>query len=262
MINIDKLKQKAKQIRLDSLDLSIKHNNGHLASAYSIVEILTVLYYAEMNHDFDEFILSKGHGCLSLFAVLQDLGFNPEIAGHPDYDPEEGIVCTSGSLGHGLPLGCGKAMANRIKNSKGRVFVIVGDGECQEGSIWETLNITRRFNVNNLVTIVDHNKLQALDTVKNILAEDNLKAKFEAFGAEVIEVDGHNMDELLTAFTQINRASNQQTNKSTNKPYVILAHTVKSKGVSFMENIAGWHVRMMTEAEQNQAREEIMQSNC
>ena len=246
-MDIELLEKKAKQIRLDSLDLSIKYENGHLASAFSIVELLTVLYYDKMDLAQDEFILSKGHGCLSLYAVLKDKGYDPEIAGHPDYAPESGIVCTSGSLGHGLPLGCGKALANKLQGNNGKVYVIVGDGECQEGSVWETLNIARRFNVNNLVTIVDHNKLQALDSVKAVLDEDNLRAKFEAFGAKVIEVDGHNILQIKEGLNKVDDSM----------PYVFIAHTVKSKGVSFMENIPGWHVRMMNDEEQRIARKEL-----
>lgn len=245
---INGLREYAGQIRLDTLELSAAYNNGHIAPAMSIVEILTVIYQSVMKQG-DQFLLSKGHGCLSLYAVLRRMGCNPVISGHPDIDREQGIECTSGSLGHGLCIGVGKALAKKIKNEPGTIYVLMGDGECQEGSVWEALNIIKKHKLDNIVPIVDHNKLQALDTVRNILAEDNLHAKFEAFGFNVLSVDGNDVGQLLDAFETIGHADPGCR--------LILGHTVKGKGISFMENIPAWHTRMLNEEEYEIACREI-----
>lgn len=270
--------QKAQKIRLDAIALSQEHKNGHLASALSMVELLVMLYEKVLTKD-DQFILSKGHGALSLYAVLKDKGLNPTVAHHPDIEREQGIECSSGSLGHGLPIGVGKALAKKIKGEPGTIFVLMGDGECQEGTIWESLNIIRKFELNNIVPIVDHNKLQALDSVKTILEEDNLKAKFEAFGMRVLECDGHDFGKLEKVFGEGTRHEALGTKKliatdehgqeikessvrespwrKKTTPAIILAHTVKGKGISFMENVPGWHSRMMDQEQVKRAVEEI-----
>ncbi len=240
--------QKAKQIRLDVLDLSEKHQNGHIASALSFVEILTFIYERLLTSQ-DQFILSKGHGVLALYAMLIDKGYNPIISGHPDIEPNQGIMCTTGSLGHGLAIGAGKALAKKLKNENGKIFVIIGDGECQEGSIWETFNLIRKFKLNNIVTIVDNNNFQALDTIGDILDENNLKNKFEAFGINVILIDGHNFQDIKKAFNKIN--------KNLDKPFVVIAKTVKGKGISFMENVPCWHSKMLNKEEMEIAIKEI-----
>ncbi|MCP4220900.1 MAG: hypothetical protein GY765_40100 [bacterium] len=237
--NYDTLVEKARQIRLDTLHLAVEHNNGHIASALSCVEILTVLYEHVMEET-DKFIMAKGHGVLSFYVVLRDKGFNPVIAGHPDMDPEQGIHCTTGSLGHGAPMGAGMALARKLKHEKGRIFVLMGDGECQEGSVWETLNLIRKYKLNNIILIVDYNKLQALDSVETIGDEADLKNKFEAFGVKCLEADGHDFGSLLECFSEA---------KKSEIPCVVLAHTVKGKGISFMENVPCWHSRMPDEGQ-------------
>jgi transketolase len=229
MAQITGLKKLSKQLRIDTLNLALTHNNGHIGSAYSIIEILALLYENILKKD-DKFILSKGHGALSYYAVLRRSGFNPRISGHPDIDIKNGVHATTGSLGHGVAIACGMALAKKIQHKKGHIYVIAGDGECQEGEVWEAINLARHFKLDNLTVIVDHNKLQALNTTKNILSDTNLAAKFKAFGCKVVEVDGHNLATLNKAFK-----------KSKNKPLAIIAHTVKGKGVSFMENNAKWH---------------------
>ncbi|MCP3952934.1 MAG: transketolase, partial [Desulfobacterales bacterium] len=229
----------ARDMRLDVIAMSQAHQNGHVAPALSCIEILAFLYESHLQPE-DRFILAKGHGCLSLYAALRRQGLDPEIAGHPDRDPARGIACTSGSLGHGLGIGAGQALAKRIRGEKGRVFILMGDGECQEGSVWESFNIIRKCRLNNLVTIIDHNGLQALGAVRDIMAEDQLGAKFEAFGGEVHSADGHDFKQLAGAFEKAGQAQ---------RPAVILARTVKGKGISFMENVPRWHTRLMTPAE-------------
>lgn len=241
------LKEKAKQIRLDIIDLSNKYENGHIASAYSCVEILVALYYKIMSEN-DQFILSKGHGVLALYAILIDKGYKPEISGHPDIEIKQGIMCTTGSLGHGLPIAAGKAFARKIKNENDKIYVLIGDGECQEGSIWETLNLIRKFHLNNLIIILDYNKYQALDTVEEILDETNLKEKFEAFGMNVLECNGHDLEAISNQLSVISLED---------KPTIIIAHTVKGKGISFMENIPCWHSRMLNEEEEKIALKEV-----
>ncbi len=231
------LETKARKIRRDILDLSLDYNDGHITSSFSVVEILVVLY-THFYREEDKIILSKGHGCLSLYAILRDKGFNPRVSGHPDIQLDEGVCCTTGSLGHGLPIGVGMAFAKKIQGKKGHVFVIIGDGECQEGTVWESLNLARKFRLDNLTIVVDHNKLQALDTIKKIIDETELKSKFVAFGCYSFEVDGHNVGSLVKAF---------DTNKiRTGFPRAIIANTTKGKGISFMENKPEWHNRMLT----------------
>ena len=245
MVNTEELKEKAKKLRKDTLDLAIKTKDGHIAPCFSTIEILISLYEHILKPQ-DKFILSKGHACLSFYISLRNKGYNPKISGHPDIEPDQGIECTTGSLGNGLPIGLGMAFAKKFKKEEGNIYVLIGDGECQEGTIWETLNIARKFKLTNLITIVDHNKLQALTSVKEILDETNLKAKFESFGTHVIEIDGHNFEELLDALTQ-----------TTDKPKVILAHTTKGKGLSFMENKPEWHSRLPENEQLDQSYKEL-----
>jgi transketolase len=222
----------AKTMRKKILDLAVQHKDGHIASSFSTVEILVALYERVMAEE-DKFILSKGHGCLSLYCMLHTKGFNPKISGHPDIEPEQGICCTTGSLGHGLPIGVGMAIAKKIQKKEGHVFVMIGDGECQEGTIWESLNLAKKFRLDNLTIIVDHNKLQALSTIEEIMNETNLKSKFEVFGCNTLEIDGHDFEKILEAL--------EEKNVVKGKSRAIIAHTIKGKGISYMENIPKWH---------------------
>lgn len=233
--DISRLENISKDIRRKSLDLAIKHQDSHLASSFSTVEILVALYEKILGDD-DKFILSKGHGCISFYIVLQEKGLNPFISGHPDIDPENGIACTTGSLGHGLPIGMGMAFARKIKKTEGRIFVLLGDGECQEGTIWESLNLARKYKLDNLVIIVDHNGLQALDSIHEIIDECQLCEKFMAFGVRTIETDGHDFHALLDSLDE----KNIEPGKTT----AIIAHTIKGRGLSFMEEKPEWHSRI------------------
>ncbi len=248
MANTTILEKKAKKLRKDILELALEYKDGHIAPAFSVVEILAVLYNEILNKD-DKIILSKGHGCLSLYASLMDKGLNPKISGHPDVDVKQGIHCTTGSLGHGLPIGVGMAFARKFKKEKGHIFVIMGDGECQEGTIWESLNLARKYRLDNLTIIIDYNKLQALTTIKEVMSETNLRAKFEAFGCQVMEINGHNFNELL---------DNLSTTKiKKDIPRIVIADTIKGKGLSFMENKPEWHSRIPAGKLLEQAYEEL-----
>lgn len=243
-MNIEKLKKISKESRIAILKLGIEINSPHIGPAYSIVEIITLIYEDILTPN-DKFILSKGHGCLALYNALHLKGKNPRLSGHPDIQIEEGIECTSGSLGHGLPISVGMAMGKKIKNESGKIIVLMGDGECQEGTIWESLLIASQNQLNNLIVVIDKNRLQALDFVSNISSLGNLKQKFESFGFFVIEVNGHDFEELKEAFTI----------QSDGLPKIIVANTIKGKGLKTMENNPIWHARLPQNEELEEALE-------
>lgn len=241
-----------KKIFLTAYSASI----AHIASAFSIVEILYVLYnhkilkYEANNPnlpDRDLFILSKGHGSLALYTILSSVGyFNDEVllsfakpesilGGEPCIPLIPGIEATTGSLGHGLSLGVGMALAKKIDKTNEKVYVLLGDGECEEGTIWEAVMFANHRKLNNLIAIVDCNKIQKMGTLEDVISIDSWKSKFEAFGWIVEEVDGHNIVELEKVLKKGN---------DTNRPKVILANTIKGKGVSIMEGDPRWHWRL------------------
>jgi len=240
------LEERAKWLRKETLDLSMKTGEGHLGGSYSTIETLISLY-DEVLKPQDTFILSKGHVCYPYYILLQEQGYNPKISGHPDIDVENGIPCTTGSLGHGLPIGIGMALAGKVKKEKGDIYVLMGDGECQEGTIWESALIAPHHKLDNLIGIVDRNDLQALDNTENILSLGNLGKKFREFGWHVSEIDGHNFNEIIPALKY----------REIGKPHMIIANTVKGKGVSYMENNPKWHVRLPNEDELKQAYREL-----
>lgn len=231
-MNNNELEKISKKSRNAILKLGREIDSPHIAPAYSIVEIVTLLYEEILTSD-DKFILSKGHGCLALYNALRLKGKNPILSGHPDIQTNEGIECSTGSLGHGLPIAVGMALAKKIKNNDGTIYVLIGDGECQEGTTWESLMIASHHQLNNLVIIVDRNRLQALDKISNILSLGNLKSKFESFGIFTLEIDGHNFEDLKRAFEV----------SSSIVPKLIIADTIKGKGLSCMENKPEWHAR-------------------
>jgi len=237
---------KAKQIRRDAFELGVEYKIGHIASSLSTVEILVALYYDIMNED-DIFILSKGHGCLAWYAVLRDKGLNPKISGHPDIDIENGIPCTTGSLGHGLPVGVGMALAKKLKSESGRVFVLCGDGEFQEGSMWESLLIASHHQLDNLFIFIDRNRLQSLDETEEILSVEDLYTKLCAFNCPVNEIDGHDIKNIKYMIDTYELSN----------PRCVIANTVKGKGISYMEGISKWHHRLPNEEELRIAREEL-----
>lgn len=242
----------AKRIRLNSLEMVARANASHIGSALSIADLIAVLYGEILNvrpeypdwNERDRFILSKGHACVAVYAALADLGFfsveNLQTYGQ-DYSPLMNHIChlvpgvefSTGSLGHGLPFGVGKALYAKANHLDWRVFVLLSDGELDEGSNWEALMFSAHHRLNNLILIIDYNKLQSLTGTQETLGLEPLVEKFKAFGAEVIEVDGHHHGEIFSALTSSHAF----------KPKVIVAHTIKGKGVSFMENQVIWHYR-------------------
>jgi len=230
-------------IRRKTLELAVEHGNGHIASAFSIVEILVALYDNVLTKD-DKFILSKGHGCLSFYVVLREKGFNPTISGHPDIDVKNGIECTTGSLGHGLPVAVGMALAKKLKKEKGTIYVLLGDGESQEGTTWESLAIASHHKLGNLVVIVDKNNLQALGETRSILSLNSLREKVISFGCHSIRCNGHDVEKIGSALRD---KCSSHNSLFVDFPKVVIADTVKGKGVSFMENRAEWHHRIPDE---------------
>ncbi|MDR2656492.1 MAG: transketolase [Oscillospiraceae bacterium] len=233
---------------------------GHLASSFSSVEILSALYlYGAMKYDAsdvnwegrDYFILSKGHGALALYAVLGELGVisrealltfcRPEglLGGEPHAMEVPGIEASTGSLGHGLSVAVGIALALRMDGKPNHVYVLTGDGECQEGSIWEAVMSAAAYRLDNLTVIVDHNRIQKMDFIQNIMHSDALNKAFECFGWHVQTVDGHDAKAIKEAI-----APPKKEIQITAKPRCIIAETVKGKGLSLMENNPAWHWRM------------------
>ena len=256
-----KEKEKLKELRKTLFLTGYKASIAHIASAFSIVEILYTLYnknilkYDSKNpqwEDRDIFILSKGHGSLAYYTILQDVGFFSKevldtfskpgsiLGGEPALPHIPGVEATTGSLGHGLSYGVGIAIAKKMDNKKEKVYVLLGDGECQEGTIWEAVMYANHMNLDNLIIIVDCNKIQKMSTLENVMSIDSWKNKFKSFGCNIIEVDGHNVSKLEKAFNKENL---------TNKPTVILANTIKGKGVSIVENDPRWHFKLPSKKE-------------
>ncbi|MDD5012071.1 MAG: transketolase [Candidatus Nanoarchaeia archaeon] len=244
-MDILELEFKARELRKKVLDLSMKEGEAHLGGSFSEIEILVSLYNKILQPE-DKFILSKGHASTPFYLLLREKGYNPIIQTHPDLDEKNGIFATTGSLGHGLPIAVGMALARKKMNRSGRIYVLLGDGECQEGTIWEAADVACHYRLDNLTVIVDHNKLQALCKIEEI-SPTFLKSKFQAFGCYVTEIDGHNFKEIISAFE----------NTPAGKPYVIIANTVKGKGVSYMQNDPKWHTRLPNEEELRKAYDEL-----
>jgi len=242
--NIQELEEKSKQLRINVLNLALETNGSHIGGSFSEIELLISLFHNILNED-DLFILSKGHACYPYFLLLREKGFNPKIMGHPEIDPLNGIHCTTGSLGHGLPIATGIAFTKKIKKEPGRIYVLMSDGECQEGTTWEISPIATHHNLDNLTVIVDNNKIQALDRVKDV-SEIDIGKIFNSFGWHVKEIDGHNFNEIISALQE-----------TPNKPYLILANTTKGKGVSYMEDSTMWHGRKVNYERVKLALEEL-----
>ena len=242
----------AKYLRKEIIEISYFKKAHHIGSELSCIDILTILYFNIMNFNVkiknkkyrDFFLLSKGHAALALYVTLCKKGFfskeflNKEflndggkLGGHPDYNTSLGIEYSSGSLGHGISVGAGIALAKKRDKIPGNVYVMIGDGECNEGMIWEAILLGSSFKLDNLTVIVDFNNLQGLGNSNKIIKLDPLSKKFESFGWQTIEVDGHNFKELNLAFTKNNK----------NKPKIIIAKTVKGKGLLSMENKLSSH---------------------
>ena len=257
----------AARLRMEVIEMSHRAKAAHLGSSLSTIDIITILYSSILRNldphgpdfkDRDRFILSKGHAATALYSALAHFGVIDKrelleyakkgslLEEHPSIKLK-GVEASTGSLGHGLPIGNGMALAAKILNRPYRVYILMSDGECNEGSVWEAAMFASKNNLNNLTSIVDFNKWQATGRSKDVLQLEPLAEKWESFGWDVIEVDGHSHDELLKAINK----------ESKNKPKMIIAHTIKGKGVSFMEDDNNWHYRSPNEEEVLIARKEL-----
>jgi len=268
--NVD-LKEIARKIRCGIIEAVYNAKAGHPGGSLSIADILAVLYFNEMNidpknpkkPDRDRFVLSKGHCSPALYSTLAHRGYfdedslktfrkiNSFLQGHPDLNKVPGVDMTSGSLGQGLSVANGMALAARLDNMDYKIYVMMGDGEIEEGQVWEAAMTSSFYKLKNVIAFVDYNGLQIDGKLGEVKSPEPIKDKFIAFGWDVIEIDGHDFDDIQNA---ISRAK-----KSVDKPTLILAKTTKGKGVSFMENQVGWHGKAPNEEEYNIAKKELME---
>ena len=252
MLNDIKTQELARKVRIHAVKMVNKGGSSHIGSVLSIVDILAVLYGRVMQYrssepkwvNRDRFILSKGHAGAGVYAILAECGFFDIVelakhyqdgsifSGHVSHKGVPGVELSTGSLGHGLPVASGMALAAKIDKKTHKVFVVMSDGELDEGSNWEAFMFAAHHGLNNLTAVIDRNKLQSMKTTEETLSLEPLRDKLIAFGWNVIEVDGHDHDELFLAI-----------DGDTKKPKVIIANTIKGKGVSFMENEIAWHYR-------------------
>lgn len=265
MLN-DQLLKKAKQIRKDLIEIAIQNEAGHIAPSLSCVDILIALYYRIMHfsncsqwEDRDRLVFSKAHGCYGVYAILADLGYIKRkdwenfykgsfLSGCLERRVENGLEASCGSLGHGLPMAVGIAFGAKLQNKKYRVYCMVGDGEMQEGSNWEAIQFAVKHKLSNLTVIIDHNTLQAMDFLKNILTledrKNDLQRKMKAFGFEVKICSGHNIKSIITIIR--NWIENQE---NLYLPQVLVAKTIKGYGLKCMENVPKFHFRIPAENE-------------
>lgn len=270
-MSVEELKVMAKAIRRDIIEMITTARSGHPGGSLSATDIVTALYFRLMRvdpqnpdwPDRDRFILSKGHACPVWYAALAERGYfdkshlgtlrrlNSILQGHADMKKTPGVDMTVGSLGQGLSAGLGMALSGKLRKKDYHVWVIIGDGEMQEGAIWEAAMAGVKWKLDNLTAILDRNRLQNDDFVDATMPVDPVADKWRAFGWHVIEIDGHNMEEVV---------SGMETAKTIKgKPTIIIAHTIKGKGVSFMENVAEWHGKAPSKEQAQQALAEISQ---
>ena len=240
------LTKRSKKLRLDIIKLSKANGGYHYGGSFSCVEILISLFDNVLDEAKDKFIMSKGHACWGFYVLLKEKGLNPLLEGHPHRDIHNGVEWTTGSEGHGLPAAIGMGLARKIKKQDGQIFVLIGDGECQEGTTWESLLLGSQHKLNNVTAIVDYNKIQGSGFVKDILSIDGIGDVAKSVGWDVTQLDGHNIEKLSQAMKE-----------RKNKPHLIIADTVKGKGVSFMENQPKWHANWPSPEYENQAIEEL-----
>lgn len=252
-MNLNEMKEKAINIRENIVRMVSHASSGHPGGSLSATDILVSLYFKEMNINLenvnesnrDKFVLSKGHASPVLYATLAEKGFinqedlltfraiNSKLQGHPNMHYVKGVDMSTGSLGQGLSAAVGMAMSYKLHHQDYRVYTLIGDGESEEGQIWEAAMAAAHYKLDNLVAILDFNGLQIDGDIKKVMNPTPFDTKFKAFGWNVIEVDGHNFEALENAYKQARNTKGQ--------PTLILAHTIKGKGVSFMENNAAWH---------------------
>lgn len=260
-MEITELENIATRARLKILEMAYKAGGGHIGGSFSVVDILVALYGGFLRPG-DKVIFSKGHSCLALYAVLNAFGLMPDshlnayctnggvLGGHPKYDPVHGIELSTGSLGHGLSVAVGMAWAAKKRGDDTRYFCILGDGECNEGSVWEAFNAAVQFKLGNLMVIIDNNQFESLDTTKNIMNVEPMDARLEQFNFNIVRAPGNYISDLLFWLGEVAFFAH-------NYPIVVVADTVKGKGVFFMENSTQWHYRAPTAEEYAIAKIEL-----
>ena len=268
-MNIEELTKVAIKIRKGIIDAVYSAKSGHPGGSLSIADILTVLYFHEMKikpeepdwEDRDRLVLSKGHCSPALYSCLANRGYFPVedlktfrkidsyLQGHPDKNKVPGVDMTTGSLGQGLSAANGMAIAGKMDNKDYRVYCILGDGEIEEGQVWEAAMTANKYKLDNLCVIIDNNNLQIDGTIEEVMNSYPIDEKFKSFGFEIIKIDGHDIEEIIKAF--------EVARNIKGKPTCIIAKTIKGKGISFMENQVSWHGKAPNEEQYKQAIEEL-----
>ena len=268
-MEIEELKNMAKKVRRGIIEEVYKAQSGHPGGSLSVADILTVLYFDELNvdeknpkwEDRDRLVLSKGHCSPALYSCLANRGFfdveklttfrniESKLQGHPDMTKVPGVDMTTGSLGQGISAANGMAIAGKMNNKNYRVYCILGDGEIEEGQVWEAAMASSKYKLDNLCVIVDNNNLQIDGTIDKVMSPYPIDEKFKSFGFQIINIDGNDIEEIKKAFEVAKNVKE--------KPVCIIAKTIKGKGVSFMENKAEWHGKAPNEEQYKQAMEEL-----
>jgi len=266
---VEHLDRTAQQLRLDALDMIYKRGQGHIGGAFSMAEIITALFFHHMQvrpeqpdwPERDRFVLGKGHACATLYAALARRGYFPRedldtfgrigspLQGHPCRLKTSGIDMSSGCLGHALSIGAGLGLAARLEKSCWRTYILLGDGECQAGIVWEGAMVVGKYRLSNVITIVDNNDVQNDGASHDVMPVELFAEKWRSFNLKVVEIDGHNMRQILETIEMVK--------KIYAVPMVIIAHTTKGKGVSFMENTCHWHGGAPNEDQYSRARAEL-----
>ena len=267
--NVEALKRISIEVRKGIIEAIYSAKSGHPGGALSCADILTVLYFNQMNIDEnkpndlnrDRLVLSKGHASAALYSVLAQKGYfskeelktfrklKSSLQGHPDMKKLPGVDMTTGSLGQGLSACVGMAIASKLNKAGCKIYCILGDGEIEEGQVWEAAMSASKNNLDNLCVILDNNNLQIDGTIEEVGGMNNITEKFLSFGFNVLNIDGHNIESIIDAITTAKQTKG--------KPTIIIAKTVKGKGISFMENKASWHGKAPSEEEYNKAIEEL-----
>jgi transketolase len=270
-MNYEKSRNLAYKVRRHALDMTSRGGTAHIGSIFSMADIVAVLYADVMHHDprnpkwpeRDRLILSKGHAGAGIYAVLAECGYFPvselethcqngsRLSGHVSHKGVPGVEASTGSLGQGLPMAMGMAMAAKLNGENHRVYCVIGDGECDEGAVWETALIANQYKLDNFIVTVDFNKIQSLASVENTIKLEPLDGKWASFGWHVIRIDGHDHAALHKAYDEAQAAYGK------GRPIVVIADTVKGKGVSFMENDVLWHYRTARGGEYDAALAEL-----
>ena len=267
--DVKELENMAKEVRKGIMEEVYNAQSGHPGGSLSVADILTVLYFNELHideknpkwEDRDRMVLSKGHCSPALYSCLANRGFFPVedlktfrkldsyLQGHPDMNKIPGVDMTTGSLGQGLSAAVGMAITGKMNKKDYRVYCVLGDGEIEEGQVWEAAMSAKKYALDNLCVIVDNNHLQIDGTIEEVMSPYPIDEKFRSFGFEIIKIDGHNMQEILDAFEVAKNVKG--------KPVCIIAKTIKGKGVSYMENQVGWHGKAPNEEQYKMAMEEL-----